>query len=253
MSSTNKQTTLLIDGDVVIYRACAAATVSVEWEPGQFSNTSDANQAKQRVDGEIADLMRTLDADDCIVALSDSDNWRKELCPTYKANRTKPKPACYADVVEYARLTYKCLSWPRLEADDVLGILSTGKKIKGRKIVCSVDKDLRTIPGLLFNPGKPELGVALISQDEADYNHLIQALTGDTTDNYPGLPGCGPKGAAKLLDGVPAKRRWDVVRAAFGNKKLTDDDALLQARLARILRTGEYNHTKNTIKLWRAA
>lgn len=248
--SRTSSTTLLIDGDITIYTACSRTMVSVEWEPGQFSVNADADAACRFVDAEIAGLLRTLDADDAIIVLSSEGNtFRKDLCPTYKAGR-KPKPPSYAAVRAYVQQTYKTECAPRLEADDVLGMLATGKRIKGRRIIVSADKDLLTVPGHVYNMGHPDRGVVTTSAEEADYRHLIQTLTGDRADNYPGLPGCGPVKAAKILADVAPADRWLAVTDAFASKGLTDKDALLQARLARILRCGEYNKKTAQVKLW---
>lgn len=245
--------TLLIDGDILVYRAAAASQVSVEFSPGQLSIQADLEQAKQRVDADVADLQRVLDADDILICLSDTQhNWRKELEPSYKAQRTV-KPAAFAATREYVQKTHKTVECARLEADDVMGLYSTGKTIAGTRIIVSRDKDLRTIPGFLYNDGHPEYGVKSISLEEANHNHLMQTLTGDRVDGYAGLLGCGPKKAFKILYGLEAKDRWPALVAAYEKGGLTEDDALKQARLARILRAGEYTKTTGKVKLWKPA
>lgn len=244
------KTTLLVDGDLVVYRAAAAAQTSVEFEPGQWSYSCDEDEARQRVDSELGHFKRHLKADAMLVMFSDSgNNWRRELCPSYKAQRGA-KPAAYSSVREYVEETYRCVSLPRLEADDVMGLYSTGKKVEGDKIIVSSDKDMRTIPGLLFNPGHEEDGVVRISREEADYAHAMQTLTGDRVDGFAGLPGCGPKKAEKILAGLKQSEWWGAIVKAYATKDLTEEHALLQARLARILRNGEYVLKTKEIKLW---
>mgnify|MGYP003859969237 CR=1 FL=1 len=46
---------------------------------------------------------------------------------------------------------YQAVIYPNLEADDVMGILATKPSKGERKIICSIDKDLRQIPGHLYN------------------------------------------------------------------------------------------------------
>jgi len=135
---------------------------------------------------------------------------------------------------------------PGLEGDDILGILATHPKaIRGQKIIVSIDKDMKTIPGYVWNPDKDDEPI-FYSTEEADYWHLYQTLTGDTTDGYPGLPGCGPKGAEKVLEDPS----WEAVVAAYEKKGLTEEDALVQARCARILRATDYDYAKKEVKLW---
>ena len=85
-----------------------------------------------------------------------------------------------------------------------------------------------------------------ISLEQADRTHLTQALTGDITDGYSGCPGIGPKTAIKVLK----EGDWIEVVAAYEKVGLTEEDALIQARVARILRHGEYNKKTKEVKLW---
>lgn len=147
-----------------------------------------------------------------------------------------------------------------LEGDDILGILATRKQGAKERIIVSIDKDLKTIPGNLYNYGKPEMGVTVISEDQANYNHLYQTLTGDTTDGYPGCPGIGPKTAAKILDPFLTtvegetwfddSLAWAAVEKAYRKAGLSEDVALMNARVARILRADEYDYKKKEVILW---
>jgi DNA polymerase-1 len=71
---------------------------------------------------------------------------------------------------------------------------------------------------------------------------------GDSTDGFGGLKGCGPRTAEKLLEKNGAT--WSTVVDAYKAKGQTAEDALLTARLARILRHGDYNKETNEVKLW---
>ena len=75
----------------------------------------------------------------------------------------------------------------------------------------------------------------------------IQTLTGDVTDGYAGLKGVGPKSAEKILGARPT---WDAVVAAYQKQELTEDYALTQARLARILRSSDWDDEKQSVILW---
>lgn len=238
--------TILIDADIVLYQACCACEVATDWGNDIWTLVADAKECRQRVDVTFADLKDELKADEVVICLSDTENWRKSVYPAYKSNRKKTrKPLIYPEVKQYLLKVYRSFMWPQLEADDVLGILATSNRyIKGEKIIVSEDKDLKTIPGLLYNPGKPELGVVEITKKEADRNHLIQSLAGDRTDGYPGCPGVGPKGAEKVVDDG-----WDGVVQVYENAGITEQEALVQAQVARILRANEWTKTKG-VKLW---
>lgn len=241
-------TTLLIDGDILAYAACSGVEESTHWGDDFWTLIADARQAKQMVDAQIALYKRTLGATDVIVAFSDpNENWRWGVLSSYKGNRLgKRKPVCWPEVREYTIKVYSGQVYPRLEADDVLGILATSPTRLGRKIIVSEDKDLKQIPGLLYNPNKAEEGVQEITEEAADRWHLFQTLTGDAVDNYKGCPGCGPVKAEKLLD---ASAKWPTVVAAYEKAGLSEEEALRQARVARILRSDDYTR-KGEITLW---
>ena len=117
---------------------------------------------------------------------------------------------------------------------------------------CSIDKDMRTVPGLHFRMCRAGEEVVEVSEEEADHTHLMQTLTGDRTDGYPGCPGVGPVSAARILSAefAPGETPWDAVVAAYEKKGLTEADALMNARVARICRVADYDFKKKEVILW---
>jgi DNA polymerase-1 len=90
-----------------------------------------------------------------------------------------------------------------------------------------------------------------VSEDEADYWHLFQTLTGDQTDGYSGCPGIGPKKAEAILQHPDNQDDlWGVVVRTFVKAGLNEDEALVQARVARILRASDYDFEKKEPILW---
>ena len=73
----------------------------------------------------------------------------------------------------------------------------------------------------------------------------MQTLIGDIADGYKGCPGIGAVKAKKLLDEAPV---WATVKDAYEKAGLTEEDALQQARMARILRSSDY--PDGQVKLW---
>jgi DNA polymerase-1 len=244
---------LLVDADIFAFACASAGQKKWDFGDGEVSIVvEDISKVTPGVDNKIAELKAQLEADEVILCLScaTADGWRIKILPTYKANRGE-KPVLLAAVKQYMREHYHTFERPTLEADDVMGILSTSTKLYPgtQKIIVSIDKDMKTIPGWLFNPDKDPKPWK-VSEEEADYWHMYQTLVGDTTDNYKGLPGCGPKGADKLLLTFPDIPAWTKVAAAFKAKGLTEDDAILQARVARICRSTDYDYSKKEVKLW---
>jgi DNA polymerase-1 len=249
----------LIDGDILAYEKAAVAEQRYDWNgDGQPTQTLVKEPAEvfAEVDAALRAYGRQLGAQRVIVCLSDDANWRKGIYPLYKSNRLKTvKPLLLKDVKKHMATKHKAYIRPTLEADDVMGILSTHPEIlPGEKVIVSEDKDLKTIPGLLFNPAKDSEPQAL-SQVEADWWHLFQTLTGDTTDGYPGCPGIGPKRARDVvgtLDGTPEAyaASWKRIVAAFAKKGHNEQYALTQARIARICRHTDYDYERKEVKLW---
>ncbi len=234
-------TNLLIDGDILLYQVSSALEEPVHWGDDWWTLMVDFAAAKQKVDKEIEKLMKRLKADTVIVALSDpTHNFRKDILDTYKGNRKgKRKPVVYTPLKEYVREHYTSACFPGLEADDVLGIMADEDNI-----VVSDDKDLQTVPGRLYRPSRDKLEV--ITEEEADRNHLIQTLTGDATDNYSGCPGIGPVRAQRIL----VENTWDEVVQAFDKQGLGEAAALIQARVAKILRLENWNPLTMEVIPW---
>ena len=238
----------LIDGDVVLYEVTASCEQAWDWGDDMWTLHSDFREARQKFDCWVADLANVLDVEDTVIALSDRENWRKEVLPTYKANRKgKRKPLTYPALRKYVESTYKTVCMPKLEADDVLGIYATDPDVSSEDIVVTIDKDLRTVPGLHYNPNHTEEGVTEVTLKQADFNHLMQAIAGDPVDGYSGCPGIGPVRASRMLK---EEATWSKVVEAYASKNLSADDALLQARVARILRHGEYDLVTKTVNYW---
>ena len=245
MPRTNAKTHALIDGDIPLYQACSAVEHSIHWGDDWWTLHADAKEAREMFDLWISDIKETLKASKVTICFSSSNNWRMGVLPEYKANRAKTrKPVCYAAVKEYCIATYSCLMYPTLEADDVIGLTATNPRNKNVVIV-SEDKDLLTIPGRIYNPRSETY--TNVSPEMAHRTHLMQTLTGDTTDNYKGCPGIGAVKAEKILN---ESCSWEAVVAAYTAAGLTEADALTQARVARILQHKEFYPLTGEVRLW---
>ena len=142
--------TILIDGDIVLYKVTTACETSIDWGDDLWTLHSDLREARQRFDCWVSDMSANLKADKVIIAISGAENWRKEVLPTYKSNRKAVrKPLAFSALKQYCRDVYKTFEINDLEADDVLGLLAGSPglgRIKGEKIVVTIDKDLQTPP-----------------------------------------------------------------------------------------------------------
>jgi DNA polymerase-1 len=248
-----RRVTLLLDSDIVAYKYAYSYQEEFRWANGVTSvSTAPVEDAARDMVMWINQLMIELNADDLIVCLSSpsAEGFRKQLYPRYKANRAgAARPALLGPLRDYLEDNYRSFKRDTLEADDVMGILATHPKlISGEKIIVSIDKDMASIPGKWYNPDTDRL--LEVSLEEADRFHLFQTLTGDPVDNYPGCPGIGPVKATALLSGKSGMEAWEAVVGAYEKKGLTEEDALIQARMARILRHTDYDFRNREVILW---
>lgn len=254
-------TTILLDADIVAFKVAVVHQKDFDWGDTGKSRVVDPIEAKKHTDDLISEYADKLKASSVIVCLSEPNpllNFRRQLNDSYKANRKDVElPELLMWVKEYLAHEYRSFRRPRLEADDIMGILATcGDRfgMKGDRIIVSEDKDMRTIPGLLYNPNRPELGTIDVSELDADRFLMWQVLVGDSTDGYPGCPGIGPSGrfvdyAGELL-GADRSELWEIVLEGYASKGFTEDDAVLQARMAHILRSTSYNFKTKKVRLW---
>ena len=126
-----------------------------------------------------------------------------------------------------------------LEGDDVLGLLATNGKYKN-PIIVSVDKDMRTVPCKLIAAEEVEH----ITEKKANRHWFEMSIAGDSTDGIVGVKGTGMVTATKLLADTPdtIDALWSKVAETYTKKGYTLADAILNARLTRILREGDYDY-----------
>lgn len=287
--------TALLDADIIAFQVAAVSQQSFQFSPEEEpSITVDPwEEVEPRIVYAIDKLKEQLRTDKVIVCLScpTEENWRLAVLPTYKGKRDYSKrPVHLAAVKEYMAENYPSYRRPTLEADDIMGILSTMKglppsfvkehpefAVTGKKIIVSEDKDMKTIPGWVFNPAKDPRPYQ-ITPAQADLWHLYQTICGDSVDNYAGCPGAGPAAANELLadpfiwtpyqhtfqrgprkdteetrwrkDPLDGRPIWDAIVALYAKFGLTEADALVQARVARICRATDYDFTDRKVIYW---
>ena len=161
----------LIDGDIVCYRSAASA------------EKDDQEIALIRASRTLQDIISVCDASEVKLFLSGTANFRRDIYPDYKANRLKlVKPKHLNAVKEFLILQWGAEVTDGYEADDALGM---GAGVQ--TVICSIDKDLRQIPGGHYNF---VTGVFdQISAIEGWRNFYYQLVLGDRGDNVPGFDG----------------------------------------------------------------
>lgn len=218
----------LIDQDLLCYRCAASA------------ENEDLGIAIYRIDELLDNILNKTEATSYRAFLTGPNNFRKQIYPEYKANRTQPKPRHLEDLRVYSLEKLNAEIAPAgLEADDALAINQTDETV-----ICSLDKDLLQVPGHHFSweiSGKgwhrPD---TFIEQTELEGLRLFykQCIKGDPSDNVKGIPGIGAKGADKLLDKCKTdEQMFKAVRKAYDN----DVEFIMNARVLWILRSLDDN------------
>ena len=238
--------TLLIDADIFAFQACSKNEVTILWDDDIHTLHSDLAQCIHTFDSMIDDLVNAAECDKHILCFTDrtQTNFRKTLVsPDYKANRKEVrKPLALSSLEAYAYANHRTAKYPSLEADDVIGILATKYK---NCVVYSEDKDLEQIPGLHFDG----TDMYKVSPEQGLRFFMSQVITGDPTDGYKGCPGAGAVAARKALSGPP-EGWWDAIVHLYDKAGLTEEDALTQARMARILTSELYDADTGKVTLW---
>ena len=237
-------TVALIDADIIAYRSVWLSGHTLDEDASNF----DPIAVKKTVDALIFEWQQKAKAGTSICCMSDPSHryFRHDVYSDYKGNRTGvEKPPALTTALDHIRHKHRTSEFDGLEADDVMGILA-GSTALTDPIIVSIDKDMMTIPGKVLNPNKMRRPMR-VSKASADRAVMLQALTGDSTDNYPGVPGIGPVKAQKLLNENPTPGgAWQAIVKAFGDER----QAITMMRLARILRAEDYNRQTGEIKLW---
>lgn len=275
------KTRLLIDGDVVAFISSAAVQHTLIDDYGYAQPFAYTKEAEATMENMLWNLKAQLKADEVEVYLSDpEDNWRRQVDPEYKTNRTGPRPLLLDYSKGYLREKYGAEHWEGLEADDVLSILGTTETDR-KTIIVGRDKDFKCIPGLHHAlkqdvDAKGNFLVREVSPWEATRFHLMQTLAGDKVDGFDGCPGIGMARAATIIDnpvrlvpkegvktrGVnkgesvtrwmsePTRDYWACIVSHYRKAGLTEDDALRNARLANLLHADQYDRSTGRITLW---
>jgi 5'-3' exonuclease len=186
--------TALIDGDSIAYILGY-----------NFRDSHDEDLMQYSVDNFIRSTLGLLEVTHYIGALSSKPVFRDQI---YQYARYKGKRG--EDHLDIARWKpfinghleneWKFIRVPNLEADDIVGYHAYNPEL-GTTIICSPDKDLKQVPGELYDYRTGEK--FMISEEEALDNFKMLMICGDTTDNIKGVPGLGEvKARKKLAEGI---------------------------------------------------
>ncbi len=206
----SKNKILIIDGSSYLYRA--------HHTPSLSRLTTPSGEPSGTVFGFNRSLSLLLDYHQpthcCVVFDPRGKTQRHTFFPQYKANRPPTPPEiviAYQQIQELLSVKKTAqIQIEKEEADDVIGSLSKTLEKQGNLIVIATgDKDLAQIvsPNIILTNIKN--GEIEVLDSEGVKNKMgiypnqvadFLALTGDSVDNIPGVPGVGAKTAVKLIN-----------------------------------------------------
>ncbi len=207
MTDSGDELLVLIDGSSYLYRA---------FHVPNLQKLSNAQGEPTGAVYGVINMVRKLiqehhPAHIAVVFDAPGKTFRDELYPAYKANRP-PMPDELRCQIEPLHAVIRAMGIPLLqvegvEADDVIGTLARKAAERGRRVLISTgDKDfaqlvdervqlVNTMSGTTLDPAGVQEKFGVPAERMIDF----LALVGDSSDNIPGVPGVGPKTAAKWL------------------------------------------------------
>ena len=189
-------TRVVVDADSLLYRCGFAA----EQEP--------VSHACHNLKQQIASIKEVLACDNVELYIKGKGNFRTEIAVscTYKGTRENRVPTHYPALRDYIKDVHGAKEVDGMEADDICSAILYEYHSKDSSVVlAAMDKDLWNTPGWHFNYDPRKWTTEYVTVAEADYNFIRQLVTGDRSDNVPGLPRLAQSSVERLaLEGVRA-------------------------------------------------
>lgn len=223
-NSKETPTEAIVDADFLVYRIAFANEGAPE------------KAAKNRLTEWLDDMIYLkLKCTDYRAWLTGKSNFRYSLAVTqpYKGNRKDfVRPEHYLALREHLQTRHGAVMSVDEEADDSVATAS----MQGNYWIVHVDKDLDQLEGWHYNPVKDEQ--YYVSEFEGLRNFYTQMLTGDRTDNIPGIDGIGPKKAEKALkDCTNELELYEAVWKMYQNHNLSHERLVEVGRLLWLRRS----------------
>lgn len=186
----------IIDVDTYLYKAALTCKELIEISPGIYYEAYNINKARAYLKEVCETMTSKCNCTEYVLVTGGiGNNFRYIINPNYKSNRKKQAKPIMLDLIrDMVFKEFPIVYTPFLEADDTCRILLEEDK---NNVIVSIDKDLRTFPGKVYDSYHDE--IRYITPVQAEANFKRQLLIGDKTDGYDGLPKVGPATADKLL------------------------------------------------------
>lgn len=279
---------IIIDADTIAYSACSVCENKVEplgeefmteaelaelrampdWDEEEWCYRSiDIDEATSHAVGKIDLILENIGGKSENVELHFTGgkvSFRYELLREafpkntdmhYKAKRKNKKaPLGLAEVKAKLLELYPGDIHEAYEADDI--VVKRKKDLGDEAILCYVDKDVgKNVPGRHWNYYDSQkhnisMGWEEFTEEDALFHQYLQVITGDKSDNVPGLKGIGEKKALKyIVPGMDADELWEGVLLAYNNHCNYGDPEEMAILNMRLVNMHQLNDDME-IKLW---
>jgi DNA polymerase-1 len=201
---------LLIDGHSQAYRAYFGMKTPLSTRDGELT------AAVYGFTRKLLSALKEYNPEYVAVAFDTGDTWRHAEFPAYKATRDAMPDDMRTQMVRIEEMLHAfnipVVTYPNFEADDILGTLASQAAAQGQDVlIMTGDRDMFQLVTdrvqVLYTSGGPNPVTSVYGTAQVYERYGLtpaqfidfKALTGDTSDNIPGVPGVGEKTAVKFL------------------------------------------------------
>jgi len=243
-----------IDADSLVYAA------------GFGSQDQPESHCFHLLNRSLQSIQTKVPASEYHVYITGPGNYR-DVEPSYKANRTAPRPQHYEVAREFLMEQWDAELVVGMEADDAVSIAQT--HIGDEHIIVSIDKDLLQVPGWHYSWKRKQDALMYVTELHGAWNFYHQMLAGDTVDNIKGLPyctesvaekyhlsasslrGCGSRSADAILGGSSSVAQlYEHVKYCYDEYYKETGEDLLELNAMLLWMTRELDHEQNPVP-WR--
>jgi 5'-3' exonuclease len=169
--------------------------ILLHWALSFIEETMSLEEAKQEAEKVLLNFENSLQAKAYVYFIKGKGNFRYTVATMkpYKGTRTSEPHKFYNEILEHMTNFRNCIKCDFVEADDMISIFHDE-----RTVACTNDKDANQTAGDLYNFTKKTL--VTLTEEVAWRTLWVQVITGDSTDNIPGIEGVGPAKAALIIN-----------------------------------------------------
>ena len=195
---------VIFDADSLIYASCFKGKDNRLDKDDLFETDVDVafNKFTDGFQRCLSFLEDKVAVDEVVFCNGSINNFRKNITPTYKANRTAKKPEILGALHNLVKFSYDSVWGDGVETDDVVATLWAEEVKKNgvdNVIIMSLDKDYKQFPCWFYDYNYKNRELIKITEDEALNNFYSQMIIGDTADNIKVCKGYGKAYALKLF------------------------------------------------------